>query len=394
MSIHIPRRNLHKPTHFMAIMPRLWRTRFFRSINSHSLRNFQLTFILEGILSQFFLKHCHDSVEKSIFNISVGNTRISNCFVGPMSGQNWYVTDCDLNLANLSRTLTSPTIGQTNDTDIMSFFLPTESIHNPRKKWHGPKHSWMFTIRWQQDCHVTFCPSRNYHGNASLWRSIFIVSVGGIKKSNYTQPSCEYPELKFQWLWLEWSHQLVKSLHSTNCWTTCLWNRSGKLVAIVTLLSTLQPLYLPRKLLYFFMHCRGTTEMSFHVLLDWNHLHFFNWRSSFWKIFDLSQTCNSSLLKQHGNLFWISHKKLFHFGFTRLKKKICKTIIVSATDLPATGLPSTRSNFFSNATCGLSVHTIRMRYHLRHAPMWIIRGSNLAYTFGLNSTHNNIRQLA
>ena len=97
---------------------------------------------------------------------------------------------------------------------------------------------WSFDFRSQQDFHVTFHPSRNAlanllkkHCHASLRRSIFIVSVGGIKKSNYSQPFCEWREFKSHWLRLELSrqlvswelshHQLLEKLLVKHIWKSC-----------------------------------------------------------------------------------------------------------------------------------------------------------------------------
>ena len=55
-----------------------------------------------------------------------------------------------------------------------------------------------------------------------------LYSVGGIRKSNYSQRSCKWPELKFHKLWLEPSRQLVENLHITNCWRSCLWSTIWK----------------------------------------------------------------------------------------------------------------------------------------------------------------------
>ena len=83
-----------------------------------------------------------------------------------------------------------------------------------------------------------FCKKKHCH--ASPWRPIFIVSVGGIKKSNYSsQRSCGWPEVKFHWLQLELPHQLVKSFYITNCWRCCTWSTSGKLVTTLELCPAL-----------------------------------------------------------------------------------------------------------------------------------------------------------
>ena len=55
-----------------------------------------------------------------------------------------------------------------------------------------------------------------------------VVSIRGIKKSNYSQWSCEWPKLKFHWLWVVSStclknshHQVLKKLHLKHIFKTC-----------------------------------------------------------------------------------------------------------------------------------------------------------------------------
>ena len=112
------------------------------------------------------------------------------------------------------------------------------------------------------------------HCHASLWMSIFVVSVGGIRTSNYPQWSCEWPELKFHWLWLELSRQLVESLHITYCWRSCHWGTPGKLAATVNLCSTLWPVKLSKKASVPCFQCRGTVEIFHRVSFHWVLLQF------------------------------------------------------------------------------------------------------------------------
>ena len=143
----------------------------------------------------------------------------------------------------------------------ISAISPDMSIHNPRKNWHELKYfmneyksvtvvestvllifSLSSSTRLPYDIPSFEECSRNSaqkHCHASPWRPIFIVSVGGIKKSNYSQRSCEWPEVKFHWLQLELPHQLVKSFYITNCWRCCTWSTSGKLVTTLELCPAL-----------------------------------------------------------------------------------------------------------------------------------------------------------
>ena len=50
--------------------------------------------------------------------------------------------------------------------------------------------------------------------HAFLWRPIFIVSVRSIRKSNYSQRSYEWPELKFHWRWSSCLAKLLKAFTS------------------------------------------------------------------------------------------------------------------------------------------------------------------------------------
>ena len=175
---------------------------------------------------------------------------------------------------------------------------PDMSIHNPWRNWHEPQHfmnkynsatvvestvflifwhSWSIRLRYDiPSFDDRLCDSAKKHCHASLWRSIFVISVGGIRKSNYSQRSCEWPELKFHWLWLELSCQLVESFHITSCWRSCLWSTSGKLVATLKLCPTLQPIYLSQKASVPCMHCRCTVEIFLRVPLYRDLLQFLN----------------------------------------------------------------------------------------------------------------------
>ena len=86
---------------------------------------------------------------------------------------------------------------------------------------------WLFSGFCQKHCH------------ASLWRSIFVVSVGSIKTSNCSHRFCEWPELKFHWL-----PACVQNLTISNCWRSRLWSTSGKCVSCHHLVC-------PRRFLYF-----------------------------------------------------------------------------------------------------------------------------------------------
>ena len=99
------------------------------------------------------------------------------------------------------------------------------------------------------------------HSHAPVWKSIFIVSVCGIRESNYSQQSCVWPELKCHWLWIELSRHLVKSIQITICWRSWLGSTSGKLVATLKLCPTLHPNYLPKKAPVLCMTCMGTAEI-------------------------------------------------------------------------------------------------------------------------------------
>ena len=103
----------------------------------------------------------------------------------------------------------------------------------------------------------------------SLWRAIMVVAVTCIRKSKYSQWSCEWPELNFHLLWLDLPRQLVASLHIANCWRSCChWSTSGEFVATLKLCPTLRHVYVPEGFctLYALQEC-SKDLLSYFVLL-------------------------------------------------------------------------------------------------------------------------------
>ena len=92
-----------------------------------------------------------------------------------------------------------------------------------------------------------------------------LFSVRGIGKSNYSQRSCEWPDLKFLQA-VTWSVLLVCwEPRITNCWRRCLWGISGKLVATLELCPTLQPIYLSQKTSVPCVHCKSAMDIFLRV---------------------------------------------------------------------------------------------------------------------------------
>ena len=214
-----------------------------------------------------------------------------------------------------------------------------------------------------------------------LCGSVFVISVGGIRKSNYSQRSCKWPELKFHWLWLEPSRQLVESLNITNCWWSCLWSTSGKLVATLKLCCTLQPIYLSQKAPVPCMHCRCTAEIFFRVSFHWDLLQFINslllanFNARSW--LTILRPANS--LSREGQIIPVFRTNLEIFlslARTRCsisvppspKRSSTTRLIIPATDFPVAGLLAMGSSILSYALhLLLSAHTVYLRCCLYHA---------------------------
>ena len=120
---------------------------------------------------------------------------------------------------------------------------PDKSIHNSQKNWREPKHFKNNTIlprllRERSFWSFDFCsqmrlpydtPSFEERSRTSARNPVMplcedpssLLRIGGIEKSKNSQRHCEWPKLKFNWLRLELSSQLFKSLHTTNCWRSC-----------------------------------------------------------------------------------------------------------------------------------------------------------------------------
>ena len=110
---------------------------------------------------------------------------------------------------------------------------PYRSIHNPRRKWHEPKHFMKeynsTTVLWSL---TRFCQE---YCLASFWRAIIVVSVRSIRKSQYSWWSNEWPLSKIHLLWLDLSRQFVKRRNIANCWRSCHRSTSGEFVTALEL---------------------------------------------------------------------------------------------------------------------------------------------------------------
>ena len=195
-------------------------------------------------------------------------------------------------------------------------------------------------------------------------RCIFVISVGGIRKSNGSERSCEWPERKFHWLCLELSRQLVESLHVTNCWRSCRRSSSGTLVATLKLCPTLQPIYLSQKAPEPCMHCRCTVEIFFRVSFYWDllqlldglfvanlnarsRLRIFRPTNSF---FCLVRVTSFQSFEPTWNVIevWIKHVIPFRFHLFR-NDHLARRLMILDTDFPVAGLPAIGSRISSNA---------------------------------------------
>ena len=199
------------------------------------------------------------------------------------------------------------------------------------------------------------------HCHASLWRVIIVVSVRGIRKSKYSQWSCEWPGLKFHWLWLELSRHLVESLHIVNCWRSCQRSASGELVATLELCPTLQSI-LSQKASVQCMHWRSALEVFLRVSFHWDLLRLlnglfstnFNVRPSF----GILSPTNSLSCEGHIIPLFLTNLETFPsllrtrccISFPPVpKRSSTKRLMIPATDFPVAGLPAMGSSVFSNA---------------------------------------------
>ena len=166
---------------------------------------------------------------------------------------------------------------------------PDMSIHSPRRNWHETKHftnkhnsatvvettvlviiwlSWSTILPYEtpssEECSrisgkILSCLSVKTHLHCY---------IRSIKKSNYSQRSCEWPELKFHWLRLELSCQLDKKLHITNCWKSSkhIWKTCSNTGSAS---YSAKPIHLSEKASVPGMQCWSAVEIFFWFLSTW-----------------------------------------------------------------------------------------------------------------------------
>ena len=118
----------------------------------------------------------------------------------------------------------------------------------------------------------------------------------------------------------------VKSLHITNCWRSCLWSTSGKLVPTLELCPTLQnPFICPRGLLYLacIVECNGD---PFCVSIDWDLLKLFNKLFladlNAWSWSKIPHPTNSLSCEEHAIPFFWTNLDMFFVSLARTRCSI------------------------------------------------------------------------
>ena len=220
------------------------------------------------------------------------------------------------------------------------------SIRFPRHTIHW----WSFARLCEKHCHASL---RRAILVVSLWLSGFVISVGGIRKSKYSQWSSEWPELKFHWPWfyaISWAswepsyRQLFEKLP---------WSTSGELAATLKPCSNLKQTYLSQKASVICMHGRSAMEFFLRVSFHWSSSSSmaFSWVTSMygpvweffvqWILFSTELTWKSfpSLVRTRCSTSFPTFPKT---SFT-------KKFMIIASDFPALGLPAKGSSICSNA---------------------------------------------
>ena len=249
--------------------------------------------------------------------------------------------------------------------------------------------SLFFDFRRSQYYHMKFNPSRN-----ALVILLKILSCLSVKthlhcfcKRHQEIQLCstilwrDRMEVSLDASWVVLQVCLLKSLHITNCWRSCLWSTSGILVPKLELCPTLQnPFFCLRGLLYL-VCIVGVQWRSFFVSIDWDLLQLFNKLFladlNAWSWSKIPHPTNSLSCEEHAiPFFWTNLEMLScksglgqhcSISVPPFPEKIIsqKRFMISATDLH--GLLQWDATFSQLLNLPVIAHTIEVRCLLCHA---------------------------